>query len=132
MKYSRLLPLIVLALSRPVLQWLLSQFSRYSFCGICRNELEGLALVARGQRSLFLAGKPSTTSFAIIYTGMATLRRGILDCVVHLFDSLLLQRSGLYSGMCIATWNRDASPSSPSLGTFWKATLLHSGLHQRK
>ena len=31
----------------------LSQLLRYSFCGICGNELEGLVLVARGQNSLF-------------------------------------------------------------------------------
>ena len=40
------LPLVALALSGPeeALQWLLSQLLRYSFCGICGNELEGLAL----------------------------------------------------------------------------------------
>ena len=45
-KYSTLLPLVMLALSGPeeALQWLLSQFLRYCFCGICGNELEGLAL----------------------------------------------------------------------------------------
>ena len=38
-KYSRLLPLVMLALSGPeeALQWLLSQLLRYSSCGICRN-----------------------------------------------------------------------------------------------
>ena len=42
------LPLVVLALSRPekALPWLVSQLPRYSFCGICGNELAGLALVA--------------------------------------------------------------------------------------
>ena len=40
---------------------------------------------------------------------------------------MLLLCSGLYLGMC--TWNKDASPSSSS---FQKATLLHSGCHQRK
>ena len=41
-------PLVVLAISRreKALQWLLSQLPRYSFCGICGNELAGLALVA--------------------------------------------------------------------------------------
>ena len=45
----------MLALSGPeeALRWLLSQFLRYSFCGICGNELKGLALIARGQKSLF-------------------------------------------------------------------------------
>ena len=47
--------LVMLALSKPqeALRWLLSQLLRYSFCGICGNELEGLALIARGQKSLF-------------------------------------------------------------------------------
>ena len=42
------LPLVVLALRRPekALQWLLFQLLRYSFCGICGHELEGLALIA--------------------------------------------------------------------------------------
>ena len=49
------LPLVTLALSRPeeALWWLLSPLLRYSFCGICGNELEGWALIARGPRSLF-------------------------------------------------------------------------------
>ena len=47
-KCNVLLPLVVLALSGPeeALWWLLSQLPKYSFCGICGNELEGLALVA--------------------------------------------------------------------------------------
>ena len=46
-KYNGLLPLVVTALSGPskVLQWFLSQLLRYSFCGVCGNELEGLALI---------------------------------------------------------------------------------------
>ena len=45
----------MLALSGPeeALQWLLSQPLRYSFCGICGNELEGLALITQGQKSFF-------------------------------------------------------------------------------
>ena len=47
--------LVVLALSGPekALRWLLSQLFRYFFCGICGKELEGLVLVAWGQKSLF-------------------------------------------------------------------------------
>ena len=46
-KYSRILPLVKLALSGPerALWWFLSQLLRYSFCGISVNELEGLALI---------------------------------------------------------------------------------------
>ena len=68
-----LLPLVMLAFSRPekVLHWLLSQLLRYFFWGVCGNELEGLALVTRGQKSLFPHWPPSITSFAITYTDVA-------------------------------------------------------------
>ena len=54
-KCNGLLPLATLALSGPeeAFQWLLSQLFRYSFCKICGNELDGLALITRGQKSLF-------------------------------------------------------------------------------
>jgi hypothetical protein len=80
----------VLAVSRPKkgLQWLLSQLPRYYFCGIYENELEGLALMAQGQNHFFLADQPSTTSFAITYTGVVTLRRDILGFFVHPFVTL--------------------------------------------
>ena len=49
-------PLVALALNGPeeALWWLLSQLLRYAFCGIGGNELEGLALIAQEQKSLFL------------------------------------------------------------------------------
>ena len=51
-KYNGFLLLVMLALSGPeeALLWLLSQLLRYPFCGICGNELEGLALITRGQK----------------------------------------------------------------------------------
>ena len=54
-KCNGYLPLVMLALSGPeeAFQWLLSQLLRYSFCGVCGNEMEGLALITRGQKSLF-------------------------------------------------------------------------------
>ena len=54
-KCNGLLPLVTLALSGPeeAFQWLLSQLFRYSFCKICGSELDGLALITRGQKSLF-------------------------------------------------------------------------------
>ena len=78
-KCNGLLPLVILALSGPeeALQWLLSQILRYSFCGICRNELEGLALITRGQKLLFRHCQPFTISFAIAYTGVVMLGRNI-------------------------------------------------------
>ena len=54
-KGNGLLPLVMRSLSRPqeAFWWLLSQLLRYSFCIICGNELEGLALIAQGPKSLF-------------------------------------------------------------------------------
>ena len=54
-KCNGFLPLVALALIGPeeAFWWLLSQLLRYPFCGICGNELEGLALIAWGQKSLF-------------------------------------------------------------------------------
>ena len=63
-KYNGLLPLVVTALSRSykVLQWFLSQFLRYSFCGICGNELEVLVLIVWGQKITFSSlANPSQT-----------------------------------------------------------------------
>ena len=64
-KCNGIRPLVTLALSGPEeVPWrLLSQLLRYSFCGISGNELEGLTLTAREQKSLFLAGR----SFASCY-----------------------------------------------------------------
>ena len=54
-KCNGLLPLVVLAVSRPekAVQWLLSQLPRYSFYGICGKEMEVLDLLSWGQKSLF-------------------------------------------------------------------------------
>ena len=64
-KCNGLLPLVVLDLSGPeeALWLLLSQFPRHSFCEISGNELEGLALVAWGQKSLF----PHWPSLLLLY-----------------------------------------------------------------
>ena len=75
------LPLVVLALRRPekALQWLLFQLLRYPSCGICGNELEGLALVAWGQKSPF--PRWPNLHHLFCYTGMVSLRRDILVVV---------------------------------------------------
>ena len=55
-KWNGLLPLVALALlhgPEEASWWLLSQLLRYSSCGICGNELEGLAPTAQEQKSLF-------------------------------------------------------------------------------
>ena len=118
-KCNGLLPLVVLAISRPekALQWLLSQLPRYSFCGICGNELEGLALVARGQKSPFPLWPTLHNPFCYhIYWCDDTQKRQLVSFCSSLYNLMLLLRSGLYSGMCTGTCKTDASPSSPSLG----------------
>jgi len=64
-----------------------------------RNQLEGLVLVAWGQKSLF----PHWLTLSLSQKLCGS-------------DSLLLLWSGLYSGMSKGTWKMDASPSSPSWG----------------
>ena len=78
-KYSGLLPLVTLAFRGPeeALQRLLSQLLRYSFCGNCGNELEGLALITRGQSHFCLAGQPFTISSAVTNVGVVMLGRNI-------------------------------------------------------
>ena len=53
--------MVVLAVSRPEKNSPVASVStllRYSFCGICGNELEGLALVAKDKNHFLLAGQP--------------------------------------------------------------------------
>ena len=115
-KYNGLLPLVALALSgsEAALWWLLSQLLRYSFCGICGNELEGLALVARGQKSLFPHWP--TPYHLFCYTGVATLRRDILVVVRPFMTHHFYCGQECNPGMCTDTCKMDASPSGPSFG----------------
>ena len=68
-KYSRFLPLVTLALSGPeeALQWLLSQLPRYSFYGICGNELEGLDLITWEQNHFPSLASPSPSLLYQLY-----------------------------------------------------------------
>ena len=91
-KCNGLLPLVVLALSRPeeALWWLLPQWLRYSFCQVCGSELERLTLMVQGQKSLF------PWKLALHHPFCYT-QKGHLDCCSPLYDSLLLMWSGLSS-----------------------------------
>ena len=133
-KYSGPLPLVALALSGPeeALWWLLSQLPRHSFCGISGNELEGLALVARGQKSLFSRWLAITTSFAITCTDVVTLRRDIL-VAVYLFMIHGFSCSQDCTQECAWAHVRRMLPLVVlAWETFQKTTLLHSGQHQRR
>ena len=116
-KCNGLLPLVALALSRPekALWWLLSQLPIHSFCVICGNELEGLALVT-WQQSLFPRWPSLHNCFCFHVYWRGGTQKGHLGCCSSLYNSPLLLRSGLCSGMYVGTRNTDASPRSPSLG----------------
>ena len=109
--------LVVLVLSRPekALWWLLSQLPIHSFCVICGNELEGLALVT-WQQSLFPRWPSLHNCFCFHVYWRGGTQKGHLGCCSSLYNSPLLLRSGLCSGMYVGTRNTDASPRSPSLG----------------
>ena len=113
-KYNEFLPLVTLALSGPeeALQWLLSQLLRYSFCGICGNELEGLALITRGQKSLFphWPALHHLSCYCLYCCGDAWKEH-----LGYMFIPVLLW-SGIYSGSCTGTQVMNVSPSGLSLG----------------
>ena len=94
----------------------LSQLLRYVFCGSCGNELEGLALVSWGQKSLFPRWPTHHSLFCHHIYWCGDTLKGHLGCCSSLCDSLFLRQSLLYSGMWIGTWKMDTSPSSTSLG----------------
>ena len=100
-KCSGLLPLVVLALTGPeeALWWLLSQLPRHSFCGICGNELEGLALVAWGQKSLPSLAKPFVSHILV----RCCSERAAWSLSTPLWHATPAV-SGLCWGMCAGTW----------------------------
>ena len=134
-KYNGLLPLVTLALRRPeeALQWLLSQLPRYSSCGICGNELKGLALIARGQKSLFPLWPALHHLFHYdIYWCRDTLKGnfGFYVCPFMVFQFYCGQE---YIQDCAQAPRRWIFPLVILVWeAFWKATLLHPGWHQRK
>ena len=92
-------------------------------CGICGNELEGLALGARGQKSLFPLWP--TLHHLFCYTGVATLRRDILVVVRPFMTHHFYCGQKCNSGMCTSTGKTDASPGGRSLGNI-PGKLLYS------
>ena len=113
--HSRLLPLVTLALSGPeeALQWLLSQLLRYSFCGICGNEMEGQALITRGQKPLFPHCPALHHLFCYRLYWWGDTRK---EYIGFMFVPVSLW-SGIYSGSCTDTQMMNVSPSSLSLGS---------------
>ena len=60
---------VVLALRKPekALWWPLSQLPRYTFCGICGNELEGMALAAWGQKKITFSSLANPLPLLLLY-----------------------------------------------------------------
>ena len=114
-KHSVLLPLVTLALSGPeeVCQWLLSQFLRYSFCGICGNELEGQVLITQGQKSLF----PHWPVFHHLFCYCLYWCGDTWKEHLSFMFVMVLLWSGIYSGLCPGTQVMNVSPSGLSLGS---------------
>ena len=133
-KYSGLLPLVVLTVSgsEEALWWLLSQLLRYSFCGICGNELEGLALVAQGQKSLFPRWPILHPLFCSHIYWCGDTQKDIL-VGVHPFMT-----NHFYCGQDCPQEGAQAHvkwmlPRGVlAWETFRETTLLHPGWHQRK
>ena len=113
-KCKGFLPLVALALSGPeeALWWLLSQLLRYSFCRICENELEGLALKTRGQKSLFPHWPALHHLFCYRLYWWGDTRK---EYIGFMFVPVSLW-SGIYSGSCTDTQMMNVSPSGLSLG----------------
>ena len=98
-------------------QWLLSQLLRYSFCGICWNELERLGLITRGQKSLFPHWPALHCPFCYcLYWGGDAWK----EHLSFMFIPVLLW-SGICSGSCTGTQVMNVSPSGPSLGGILEA-----------
>ena len=116
-KYSGLLPLVVVTVSgsEEALWWLLSQLPRYSFCGIWEWTGRIGPSSLRTKITFYSPANPPPPLLYQIYWSGDT-QKGHLGCCSSLYDSWLLLRSGLYSGMCPSTRKTDAFPSSPSLG----------------
>ena len=90
----------------------MSQLLRYSFCKICGNELEGLALISRGQKSLFphWPALHHLFCYRLYWCGDAWKER-----LSFMFIPVLLW-SGIYSGSCTSTQVMNVSPSGLRLG----------------
>ena len=119
--------------TRGALQWLLSQFLRCSFCEICGNELERLPLIAQGQKSLFPHWPALYHLFYYHIYWYSDTQKEHLGFYVHPSMTHHFYCCQDCTQECIGTWKMNGS--SPRVSTWeasQKATLLHSGWHQRK
>ena len=107
-KCNGLLPLLMLAHSGPeeAFQQLLSLLLRYSVCGICWNELEGLAL----------SSFPHWPALHLLYCYRLYWCGNAWKEQLSFMSVLLFLWSGIYSGSCTGTQVMNVSPSGLSLG----------------
>ena len=100
------------------------------FCGICGNELEELALIAWGQKSLF--PRWPTLHHLFCYSGVVTLRRDIL-IVVHPFMTHNFYCSQDCTWECAQAHIRCMLPLGVlACKTFWENYSAPPQMHQRK
>ena len=103
----------------------LPRVPRYSFCGICGNELEGLALVAWGRKSLFPCWPTLHYLFCYHIYRHGDTQKGHLGWCSSLYDSLFLLQPGLYSGMCTAHVRQMLPLIVLAWERFWETTLAN-------
>ena len=120
--------LVVLALRGPeeALWWLLTQLLRYSFLWNLWKWTGRIGPSSLRTKITFSSLGPSTTSFAITYTGVVTLSGDVL-VVVHPFMTHHSYRGQDCTQERARSHVRDASPIVLAWETFQKATLLHPG-----
>ena len=90
----------------------MSQLLIYSFCGICGNKLEGLALITRGQKSLF----PHWPALHHLFCSCLYWCGDAWKEHISFIFILVLLGSGIYSGSCTGSQVKNVSPSGLSLG----------------
>ena len=127
-KSSTLLPLVMLALSRPEnAWWLWSQLLRYSFCTICATGIERLTLTLHDQDRLSFHCWPTLHHLlcsSIDWHGFSQKRRLGFTFVLLELPLFLQQGTNTYSThgpLVTLAW-----------GTFQKTILWYPGWRQRK
>lgn len=135
-KCNRLFPSVELALSGPenALQWLLSQSLRYSFWKIYGDELQGLALIAQGQKITFSSLGIPLLSLVLSHILVWWHSEGIfwVFCSAP-YNLLPLLQLGIWSGVCTSTQKMDVSPSDLSVRSILEACAapLSVGLEEK-
>ena len=131
-----LLPLVVLALSgsQKTLQWLLSQFLRYSFCTISWIGIDRLTLTPHEHEQLFFSHRLALHHLLCYQIDACDKsQKGHLGFSVHPFMTYHFNCSQGQALECAQTHRRLVLPLVVlTLEAFQKSTLLHPVWHWRK